>query len=214
MSTYRGLDIVESFERIWRRKATAEEAERLHLVQNMLGVRDNDALWVVILALEHYQQLYVAMPSKIEAAGRVAVAEVKETAERIANTAAQLAHNDLVASLGKAVNHVAAQAARKQQWQWLSAGICAMAAALSLTGWLTFAQGKEAGIGIGYQAARVETAAAAWGNSPEGKLAYRMSQLDSFQQVARCARPGWEVSNGVCFAKTAKDGNIYGWRIP
>lgn len=214
MNTPNKLGIVESFERIWKREATAEEAERLHLVQSTLGVRDNDAIWVVMIALEHYQQLYQAMPRQIEEAGRTAIGEVRQTAERVANTAAQLAHNDLVASLGDAVNAVAASAARKQQWVWLAAGIGVAAIALALTSVLTYQQGKEAGKEAGYREARVEGAAAAWGGTPEGRLAYRMVQAGSLQQVARCNQPGWEVSNGVCFAKAAKDGNLYGWSLP
>ena len=45
-------------------------------------------------------------------------------------------------------------------------------------------------------------------------LAYRMAEAGSLQQVARCTQPGWQVSKGVCFAKPAGDGNLYGWQLP
>lgn len=156
MNTSGRLGIVEAFEAAWQRKATPEEAERLHRVQTVLGVKDNDAILVLMVALEHYQGLYSAMPARIEEAARTAVGEAKETAQRVANTAAQLAHGDLVEQLGEAVNKVATDSARKQQWKALAIGIGAAAITILTTGWLSFSQGKEAGFGAGFKAARHE----------------------------------------------------------
>lgn len=100
-----------------------EEMKRLQRVQSVLGVDDNDAILILMIALEHYQGLYSVMPARIEDAARTAVAEAKETAERLANTAAQLAHQDFVERIGNAVNQVATNAARKQQWKALGMGI-------------------------------------------------------------------------------------------
>ena len=208
------LEIVEAFEAVWQRKATHEEAARLRRVQDILGVRDNDAIMFVMLALEHYQGLYSAMPARIEEASRAAVGDVLETAERAANTAAQIAHNDLADRLGEAVNQVATNAARKQQWKWLGAGIGTAIIGFLLTGWLAFHQGKEAGLGTGYAAARHEFAAASWANTPEGQMAYRLALAGSLQQVARCSQPGWKVRNGACLPFANSDGNLYGWVLP
>lgn len=208
------LGVVEAFEAVWRRKATPEEAARLRRVQDILGVRENDAIMVVMLALEHYQGLYSAMPGRIEEASRAAVGEVLESAERIANAAVRIAHNDLADHLGEAVNQVAANAARKQQWRWLGAGIGIAAIGFLLTGWLAFQHGKEAGLGSGYAAARHEFAAASWANTPEGQLAYRLALAGSLQQVARCTQPGWKVSKGACLPLANSDGTTYGWVMP
>ena len=62
-------------------------------------VKDNDAILVLMVALEHYQGLYSAMPERIEDAAKTAVTEAKEAAERVAATAAELAHSDLVEQL-------------------------------------------------------------------------------------------------------------------
>lgn len=215
MKTLGRLEIVEAFEAAWQRKATPEEADRLHRVQTVLGVKDNDAILVLMVALEHYQGLYSAVPARIEEAARAAVGEAKETARRVANTAAQLAHSDLVEHLGKAVNQVASDTARKQQWKALGIGIGTAAITLLLTGWLTFQQGKEVGIAEGYQVARHEAAAASWANTPEGQLAYRLALVGSLQKVARCSQPGWQVSNkGACLPYSASDGSLHGWMIP
>lgn len=206
--------IVEAFEAAWQRKATPEEADRLHRVQAVLGVKDNDAVLVLMIALEHYQGLYSAMPERIEEAARTAVMNAKEAAQQLANTAAQLAHNDLVAQLGNAVNQVAAEAARKQQWKALAMGIGTAAITLVITGCLAFHQGKEAGLGEGYMVARHEAAAASWANTPEGQLAYRLALVGSLRQVAKCSEPGWKVSKGACLPYSAPDGSLHGWVIP
>lgn len=214
MSTPGRPGIVAAFEAVWQREATPEEADRLRHVQAILGVKDNDAIMVLMIALEHYQGLYSAMPERIEEASRRAVREARETAQQLANTAAQLAHADLVDRLGNAVNQVATKAARMQQWKALAMAIGTAAITLLITGCLAFYQGKEAGFGQGYKVARHEAAAASWANTPEGQLAYRLALVGSLQQVAKCSEPGWKVSKGACLPYSAPDGNLHGWMIP
>lgn len=214
MNTPGRLGIIEAFEAAWQRRATPEEADRLHRVQTVLGVKDNDAILVLMVALEHYQGLYSAMPARIEEAARTAVGEAKETAQRVANTAAQLAHGDLVEQLGEAVNKVATDSARKQQWKALAIGIGAAAISLLVTGWMCFDAGKEAGYGAAMKVARNEVAAAAWANTPEGQLGYRLALVGSLQQVARCNAPGWKIRNGACLPQVDAEGTLHGWVMP
>lgn len=206
--------IVEVMESMRGRELTEAEANRLLHMQRLLGIDNNDALWVVMLALEHYQQLYEEMPPRIEAAGEVAVKRVKETADVVAAAAAATAQSELSGELARSVREVANQTARKQQWQWITAGLIAAAVSTVCAGWIGFDKGTTAGVAIGYQEARSEAAAASWGASPDGRLAYRMAEAGSLQQVARCTQPGWQVSNGGCYPKAAPDGNLYGWKLP
>ena len=115
------LAVAAAFEAAFRRKPTAEEVERLERVMDVLDVRENDAIMTLMVVLEFYLGLYGSVPGRIEAAAKAAVGETKETTEKIAATAAQLAHGDLVEQLGKAVNQVASDAAKKQQWKALGA---------------------------------------------------------------------------------------------
>ncbi len=93
-------------------------------------------------------------------------------------------------------------------------GIGTAAITLVITGCLAFRQGKEAGLGEGYEVARHEAAAASWANTPEGQLAYRLALVGSLQQVAKCSEPGWKISKGACLPYSAPDGNLHGWVIP
>lgn len=207
-------DIVAIIEDIRGRELNEEEAERILRVQHILNIRENDALWAVIIALEHYQRMYEDIPPQVEAAGRVAVALVRETADAVAAAAAETAKQELSSELAASVREVANQTARKQQWQWITAGLVAAAVSIVTAGWTGFSHGKESGVAIGYHEARNESAAATWGASSDGRLAYKMAQAGSLQQVARCTQPGWEVSNGVCYPHEASDGKIYGWKLP
>jgi len=206
--------IVEVMEQVRGRELTDEEANRLLHMQRLLGIDNNDALWVVMLALEHYQQLYEAMPPRIEAAGEVAVKRVKETADAVAAAAAATAQSELSGELARSVREVANQTARKQQWQWIAVGLVVSAVSTVCAGWIGFDKGKTAGVALGYAEARSEAAAASWGATPDGRLAYRMAEAGSLQQVARCTQPGWQASNGACYPKAATDGNLYGWKLP
>ena len=208
------LAVAAAFEAAFRRKPTAEEVERLERVMDVLDVRENDAIMTLMVVLEFYLGLYGSVPGRIEAAAKAAVGETKETTEKIAATAAQLAHGDLVEQLGKAVNQVASDAARKQQWKALGAGIAAAAISLLVTGWMCFDAGKEAGYGAAIKVARNETAAAAWANTPEGQLAYRLALAGSLQQVARCSAPGWKIRNGACLPQVDAEGTLHGWVMP
>ena len=208
------LAVAAAFEAAFRRKPTAEEVERLERVMDVLDVRENDAIMTLMVVLEFYLGLYGSVPGRIEAAAKAAVGETKETTEKIAATAAQLAHGDLVEQLGKAVNQVASDAARKQQWKALGAGIAAAAISLLVTGWVCFDAGREAGYGAAIKVARNETAAAAWANTPEGQLAYRLALAGSLQQVARCSAPGWKIRNGACLPQVDAEGTLHGWVMP
>ena len=84
-------------------------------------------------------------------------------------------------------------------------------------GWLVHESGKDsgyqAGFGRGYTEAKDEKAAAAWANTPEGKLAYRFAQTGSIASLAKCDKPGWYIEKGVCYVKQTSEG-IYGWGLP
>lgn len=208
------LAVAAAFEAAFQRKPTADEVGRLERVMDVLDVRENDAIMTLMVVLEFYLGLYGSVPGRIEEAAKTAVGETKETTQKIAETAAQLAHGDLVEQLGKAVNQVASDTAKKQQWKALAIGIGAAAISLLVTGWACFDAGREAGYGAAIKVARNETAAAAWANTPEGQLAYRLALAGSLQQVARCSAPGWKIRNGACLPQVDAEGTLHGWVMP
>lgn len=207
-------DIVKRFEFIWEHPATEAQKKRLYYAQHVLDVGDNDAIWSVFLALERYQQMYEQMPQKIEDAARLAVREVETTARVVAEAAGEVTKRELTEAVAKAARDVATQTARREQWQWMGVGLAIAGVGLCGAGWLGYQAGRNEGMEIGYRAARVEVASAAWANSLEGKLAYSLARVGSLQQLAACTGRGWVAERGACFVRPSEDGKIYGWRLP
>jgi hypothetical protein len=56
-ATRAGEPLDDAFSKLLGRQATDAERERLHRVRDVLGLGGNDALWLVLLALEHYDSL-------------------------------------------------------------------------------------------------------------------------------------------------------------
>ena len=73
--------------------------------------------------------------------------------------------------------------------------------------------GRASGVAEGYAAARDETAAAAWANTPQGKAAYQLAQAGSIDTLTRCDLPGWRIEKGACYPDQAPGGKLHGWRL-
>ncbi|MBC8733421.1 hypothetical protein [Paraburkholderia sp. UCT2] len=69
---------------------------RMRRVSSALNLRDNDALWSVLVMLEHYGRLYEAMPERIRQAGAGSL-HVVRTEARAATDALMTQHRDALA---------------------------------------------------------------------------------------------------------------------
>lgn len=58
-------DIESSFKALLGRQPSDKEVERLYRVKNALNIRDNDAMWMILMALESYDTLYSKYPALI-----------------------------------------------------------------------------------------------------------------------------------------------------
>jgi hypothetical protein len=66
-----GVSIETAFAHLVGRQATQAEGERLHRLRSVLGLRDNDAFWSIVIALEHYDSFFRAYPAQLaEVTGR------------------------------------------------------------------------------------------------------------------------------------------------
>ena len=97
----------DAFTRLLGAQATEEQRGRLHRVRDVLQLADNDGLWLVLLALEYYDNLFRAYPEALGATTERALAEARKAfasaaaaeaakaqralAERVAETSVQIA---------------------------------------------------------------------------------------------------------------------------
>ena len=114
---------LSSFERLLGRAATERERDQLRRVQAELGLRENDALWLVIFALQYYEGLYRQFPKAIAAEAQRVLSETRVTAEASIRAGAELAKADLAKAIATTARDVARDVAKRQMVQWLVVGM-------------------------------------------------------------------------------------------
>jgi len=73
----RAVSIDEMFEKLVGRPASAQERDRLQRLREVLGLRDNDAFWAIVMALEHYDSFFRKYPSELAEATDRALDKVR-----------------------------------------------------------------------------------------------------------------------------------------
>ena len=215
-------ELDNSFAKLLGRQPSDAERQQLYTVRDALGLKNNDALWLVLMALQHYQDQYERFPNAIALAAKETLANFKATADTLIMASVAAAKADLAQAVAETAHDVANHTAQKQMYQWAVGCLAVAFLAFGLFGWYlhstAYDAGYNSGYGGGYAEAKDEKAAAAWANTPEGKAAYRLAQAGSIGSLIHCNQPGWKIENGLCYPHyvTKKNGSaeIYGWRLP
>lgn len=211
-------DLDDSFAKLLGRQPSDTERQDLYRVRDALGLKNNDALWLVLMALEHYQDQYEKFPQAIAQAAKDTLVNFKVTADATVKASAEAAKADLAQAVAATAQDVAKKTAAKQMWQWAAGCIAVAFLCVGLFGWFMHNKGSISGYalgyGTGYNEAKDEKAADAWANTPEGKLAYRFAQSGELQKLARCGGKGWVVEKGNCYPQPVPKEGTYGWKLP
>ena len=77
----------ESFEKLLDRQPTDGERQRLYKARDALNIKPTDAVWTLLMIMEHYQTMYEQMPPRIAEAARNAIETIRVTAEAQAKAA-------------------------------------------------------------------------------------------------------------------------------
>ena len=91
----RAVSIDEMFEKLVGRPASAQERDRLQRLREVLGLRDNDAFWAIVMALEHYDSFFRKYPSELAEATDRALDKVRASYALAAKQELALAHRAL-----------------------------------------------------------------------------------------------------------------------
>jgi AcrR family transcriptional regulator len=59
------VSLEETFAKIVGRHASDEERQRLYRLRDALGLRDNDAFWSIVMALEYYDSFFRRYPAEL-----------------------------------------------------------------------------------------------------------------------------------------------------
>jgi hypothetical protein len=210
-------ELDDSFTTLLGRQPTDKEKQALYRARDALKLKATDAVWLLLMALQHYETLYESFPARIGEAARDVTKTVRETALAEAQAAAAKTKKALTEAVREAAVESAKRAAGAQLGKWVSIAAATVAASISIMGWWQFGRGDRAGFATGWTSATKQCAnaatAAAWANTPEGQLAYRLAQAGSLRDLATCSGRGWTAKDGTCFAQP-EHGRVHGWRLP
>jgi hypothetical protein len=135
MADAAGVTETSAFEKLLGRATTEPERDQLRRVRDVLGLRDNDALWLVLFALQYYESLYRQFPKAIAIeAGRI-LSQTRAAADAQIQAGAEQAKADLARAVAIAAQDVARDVARRQATQWLIYGM-GVGAALFAAGFM------------------------------------------------------------------------------
>ena len=81
------VSAIKHLERMRGSKVTREEYHRLTMMQQALNLQDDDAVWMLFLAMEYQKVYYEQMPKKITDTTSELLRRVRETADREAANA-------------------------------------------------------------------------------------------------------------------------------
>ncbi|MDP9148495.1 MAG: hypothetical protein M3O36_00925 [Myxococcota bacterium] len=59
------MSVEETFAKVVGRHASDEERQRLYRLRDALGLRDNDAFWSIVMALEYYDSFFRQYPAQL-----------------------------------------------------------------------------------------------------------------------------------------------------
>lgn len=206
----------DSFTTLLGRQPGDAEKQALFRARDAFQIKNNDALWLLLAFLGHYETLYSKIPALIaESAARV-TEKARTVAEAEFRAAGARVRSELAQSVAKAAREIADRAANTRRSQWIAACLIIAASAFIVVGGWAFGAGRRSGLDAGrlegYSAARDEKAAAAWSNTAEGQLAFSLAKAGSIRELALCSGRGWRREGSYCVPRPAK-GAVFGWRV-
>lgn len=114
------MSIGQAFQQLTGRQPTDADKARLRDVARALNLKDNDALWVVLLALHDYETRYETMPKRIEEAAAKAVQEARTAAQDETGKAIAAGQKQLAVAMRKAAEKVAEDTASAVSRKWMA----------------------------------------------------------------------------------------------
>jgi hypothetical protein len=121
------VKLEESFAKALGRPPSEAERERLYRLRDALDLQDNDALWTVVMALEHYDALYRVYPTRLAEETAQAIESARSAFQAAAAAEAIKVQASLAAQVAKASVELARKMARKPVGlPWLAGGVASV----------------------------------------------------------------------------------------
>jgi len=210
-------DLDDAFTRLLGCQPTDEDRQALYRARDALRLKSTDAVWYLLMALQHYETLYKRIPNQIADAARDVTRAARATAEAEAKAAMADTQKTLATAVHRAAVESARHAAGARLFKWVSLAVSIVAVSLVVVGWWQFKRGEAAGAdraeNLAKKTCERATAAAAWVGSPEGRLAYELARVGSLHDLATCSGRGAVARDGWCMVQPER-GKPLRWRLP
>jgi len=211
-------DLDDSFAQLLGRQPSDKEKQSLYRVRDALKLKATDAVWLLLMALQHYETIYERFPAGIAAAAGKVTEGVRAAAEAQAKAAYAETRRALTEAVREAAVKSAQQAAGAAILKWVSVAGGVICVALLFVGWNAFDYGEDKGKAVGENGARREcgalVAASSWANTPDGQLAFALAKVGGLSDVARCSGHGMVPRDGWCVVQSDHGKALARWRLP
>lgn len=158
----------EVFKRLNGREATAEDILKFERLTATLETTPSDSMLAILVALDHYETLYEAIPKRIKDTTENTLLNFKQAANAQATASIEQAKKELAKTVSEIAVKVANDTATKSMYKWAVGCLIASCLLFSVFGWymhsLGLDAGYQAGSGAGYNKAQNEKAMASWAN--------------------------------------------------
>ena len=211
-------DLDDSFSQLLGHQPSDSDKQDLYRVRDALKLKSTDAVWMLLMALQHYKALYEEIPARIA----TAVRDVTKGARAMAEADAKAAQEDTKRALMDAVRHAAVRSAEAaacaQLARWVSIAAGVICIGLLLMGWAAFDHGYGKGKAVGEDGASRSCGAlvalSSWATTPDGQLAYGLSKAGGLSDVARCSGHGMVPRDGLCTVPSERGKQLARWPLP
>ena len=206
-----------SFQKLTGRTPTEADRERLYRAKNALGLPDNDALWLLFIALDYYQLLYEKIPSQIaKLLEQVSIppwwvwlfggrTRFERVYKRVFMAVLVVGILVIAAALGRNFGYAAAQQDLMNRYD------------LAAASWANSSEGRHARV-------LADNGTLAWADSPQGRVLRELTRrglLDSLWSrvgeeqldaaLVRRADAKWLASEAGRRARTLSDDGSLAW---
>jgi antitoxin component of RelBE/YafQ-DinJ toxin-antitoxin module len=113
-------ELDDSFTQLLGRQPSDREKQDLYRVRDALKLKPTDAVWMLLMALQHYQTLYEQIPARIVSTAREVTKAVRAAAEAEAKAAQEETKRALMDAVRHAAVRSAEQAAGAQREKWVA----------------------------------------------------------------------------------------------
>jgi hypothetical protein len=220
-------DLNSAFQTLTGKAATDEQLQALYRVKETIGIRDHDALWEVMIALQYHLHLYKEVPKNIQNRSNEITQRLEDTSTKVCNDFEQAclaaarenltliqkrtkefeaqSQKNITAGARDAVLGVARDVSTKEKSKWITiaATTCGIAS-LALVGlgfWLGNMKGYEDAVN-----AKVKYH---WSGTKSGQEAFQLYKAGSIHALATCSVKGWKEKGDMCYPAAVEEGKVF-----